>query len=57
MSSENCYWEKIKAKRNPAEKPSKLRLNAIGRWDRVDFDKNSFESNVRVCFYIIRRNQ
>jgi hypothetical protein len=44
MSSENCYWEKIKAQRNPAEKPSKLRLNAIGRWARVDFDKNSFES-------------
>jgi hypothetical protein len=29
MSSENCYWEKIKAQRNPAEKPSKLRLFLI----------------------------
>jgi hypothetical protein len=34
MSHEDCYWEKIRAQRNPAEKPSKLRLNAIGRWAR-----------------------
>jgi hypothetical protein len=26
------------------EKPSKLRLNAIGRWVRQDLDKNSSES-------------
>jgi hypothetical protein len=34
MSPENCHLEKIRAQRNPAEKPSKLRLNAIGRWAR-----------------------
>jgi hypothetical protein len=52
MSSENCYWKKIKAQRNPAEKPSKLRLNAIGRWARVDLDKNSFESRSGIFFDI-----
>jgi hypothetical protein len=52
MSSENCYWEKIKAQRNPAEKPSKLRLNAIGRWARVDLDKNLFESRSGIFFDI-----
>jgi hypothetical protein len=30
MSSENCYWKKIRAQRVPAEKPSKFRLNEHG---------------------------
>jgi hypothetical protein len=44
MSSENCYWKKIRAQRDPAEKTSKLRLNAIGRLVRWDAAQNSDES-------------
>jgi hypothetical protein len=54
MSSENCYWKKIRAQRNPAEKPSKLRLNVIGRRARRDLDKNSFESKTKMRTYYWR---
>jgi len=34
MSSENCYWKKIKAQRDPAEKTSKNKLN-MNPWDKM----------------------
>jgi hypothetical protein len=33
MSSENCYWKKIRAQRVTAEKPSKFRLDELEALD------------------------